>query len=412
MTTLDKYEYESILDSLINYHSIFYKFWKLCRPRFSDEIDTACVSFNKDYDCIDFLINKDFWNSQSDHNKKFIISHECWHVINFHSKRVNNKLTAIANAAMDIVVNESLVKYFGFNRKEIDPDNNFCWLDTCFTKEDNVEPWHNFEYYLNKLKDKQSGVEKLLVTSHDGLSSITEEVLSEILEGMSDEEIEVIKNITQESEKNSKKESGGQQAGTGAGNLTKEFLGGFGKKKKKWESVIRKFQKKIKIAEVEDTHWLYKNRRVSNLKSNLFIPSEVEDSMRKSSSEKISTWFFMDTSGSCWGLADRFFKAASSLDPNIFDVKYFYFDTKVYPANLKTKLVLGGGGTSFKCISNFVYAKNNSANPYVWILTDGFGDELSIPSGQLKKWHWFLTENGCKTYISPKSKTYDLQNFE
>jgi hypothetical protein len=123
----------------------------------------------------------------------------------------------------------------------------------------------------------------------------------------------------------------------------------------------------------------------------------------------------MDTSGSCWGLADRFFKAARSLDPNIFDVKYFFFDTMVYPANLKQNKIFGGGGTSFRAISSYVYSKN--INPYVWVLTDGYGDMPNIPENQKKKWHWFLTEpvnhrSSISKFFSAKSKIYLLQDFE
>jgi predicted metal-dependent peptidase len=379
---------------------------------FSSEIETAAVSFDNNNNCIQFLINPDFWKNQSEHNKKFIIAHECWHVINLHSKRVNGKFTIQANQAMDIVVNESLVKYFNFNRKEIDPKNEYCWLDTCFEKEDNVELWHNFEYYLNKLnsKPKISQPNFKIFNDHNGLKEIEDKISKELFDNISQEELEVIQNIAEDSEKNSKKEES-QLRGTFDGNLRKSYILGHVSKKKKWESVIKKFEKKIKKIELEDTHWVYKNRRVSNLNSSLFIPSEIESSIRKSHGEKIETWFFMDTSGSCWNLADRFFKAAKSLDPEIFDVKYYFFDTKIHPVNLANNNIIGGGGTSFKIIGNFIYL-NKKQFPYVWILTDGYGDKINIPQNQIKKWSWFLTENSSKEYIPNGCKIYDLQNFE
>lgn len=412
----DNAEFQDLLDSLLDYHSIFYKFWKICRPVFSKQISTASVSFNANYECIDFSINPDFWKEQSDHNKKFIICHECWHIINLHSYRVMGKITEASNKAMDIVVNESLVKYFGFNRKEIDPKNEYCWLNTCFESEEEVEGWHNFEYYLNKLKQKQESHEEgggKLISPHDGLNSIPQDMLSDMIDGLSEEEVDVIHNIIEDSEHNSRKEDGaGQIAGQSYGGLTKEILRKKIVKKKKWETVIKKFEKKIKITQQEDTHWIHKNRRLANLNFDLLLPCDIEDDTPKNNFEKISTWFFMDTSGSCWSLADRFFTAAKSLDPNVFDVKYFFFDTKVYPANIKSSRVLGGGGTSFQAISRFIYSKNQN-NPYVWVLTDGFGDDPKIPENQLKKWNWFLSEkNGNTNFIDKKSKIYYLQDFE
>lgn len=409
--SFDKEEFNKILNSLIEYHSIFYKFWKISRPMFSLDIETAAVSFDKNNNCIQFLINPEFWGTQSEHNKKFIIAHECWHVINLHSKRVNGKFTIQANHAMDIVVNESLVKYFNFNRKEIDPKNEYCWLDTCFSKEDNIEPWHNFEYYLNKLNG-QSKINQShkIFNDHNGLKEIEENISKEIFDNISEEELEVIRNIAEDSEKNSKKEDS-QLRGTFDGNLRKSYILGGVPKKKKWESIIKKFEKRVKKIESEETHWVYKNRRISNLSSNLFIPSEIDCSIMKSRGEKIETWFFMDTSGSCWNLADRFFKAAKSLDPEIFDVKYYFFDTKIHPVDLTKNSIIGGGGTSFRIISNFIYL-NKKQSPYVWVLTDGYGDKLNIPQNQTKKWSWFLTENSSKEYIPNGCKIYDLQNFE
>lgn len=409
--SFDKEEFNKILNSLIEYHSIFYKFWKISRPIFSLDVETAAVSFDKNNNCIQFLINPEFWKLQSEHNKKFIIAHECWHIINLHSKRVSGKFTLQSNYAMDIVVNESLVKYFNFNRKEIDPKNEYCWLDTCFPEEDNIEPWHNFEYYLNKLNSRSKIIQShKIFNDHNGLKEIEDSISKEIFDNISEEELEVIKNIAEDSEKNSKKDDS-QLRGTFDGNLRKSYILGKVPKKKKWESIIKKFEKKIKKTEEEDTHWLYKNRRTSNLSSNLFIPSEIECSIRKSRGEKIETWFFMDTSGSCWNLTDRFFKAAKSLDPEIFDVKYYFFDTKVHPVDLTKNNIIGGGGTSFKIISNFIYL-NKKQSPYVWILTDGYGDKISIPKNQAKKWSWFLTENSSKEYIPDGCKIYDLQNFE
>jgi predicted metal-dependent peptidase len=179
-------EYQEILNSLVYHHAVFYQFWRLVKPSYSEEIDTACVSFNEIGKCIDFLINKDFWQKLSEEKKKFVICHECMHVINSHGKRINKKFQEYpdqANCAMDIVVNESLVKYFNFNKKEIDPKEEYVWFDKFFKDDASVLKDNSFEYYLNKMIENNiqmpsSGTR--LINSHKGLN-IPKEYAQEIV---------------------------------------------------------------------------------------------------------------------------------------------------------------------------------------------------------------------------------------
>ena len=103
----------------------------------STEIPTACVRFDKAGQTIDFLINHDYWNTLTNEQKKFVICHECLHVILYHGLRINNLFDNdlnIANQALDIVVNHLLIDRFDFNRSDVDPDNKLCWVDTVFQK--------------------------------------------------------------------------------------------------------------------------------------------------------------------------------------------------------------------------------------------------------------------------------------
>ena len=187
-------EYQQILESLLEHHGVFYQFWRLVKPVYSNEVPTACVGFNKEGHCIEFLINKKFWNKQSDHNKKFIIAHECLHVINSHGKRAGKKMSNLANQAMDIVVNESLVKYFKFNRKEIDPKTEYYWMDNSFDNDPNILPWNNFEYYYNRLlKDAKFVKNKQLINDHSGLGDFPEDSVQQIINNLSDEDSESLK---------------------------------------------------------------------------------------------------------------------------------------------------------------------------------------------------------------------------
>lgn len=413
---MDYSEYQKVLNSLVSHHAVFYQFWRLVRPKFSCEIDTACVSFNEDGKCVDFLINEKFWNSISTEKKKFVICHECMHVINSHGKRIGKKFQQYgnqANCAMDVVVNESLVKYFSFNRNEIDPDDEYVWFNKLFKDVPNILKDNSFEYYLNKLIENNlnsSNTGSKFLNEHDGLN-IPKEFAQQIINSLSDEEADVLKNIAERAEQGKKQQSHSQIAGNKSGNLVKTLEKKPIKTLSKWETVIKKFERSFGREEISDSHWVTKDRRMHNLNFNIFLPSEIEYEVRKTNKDKIKTYFFMDTSGSCEGLAQRFFNAANSINKDKFDVEYYCFDTSVYKVSIKDKKLFGFGGTSFKCISDFVYKQKNE-NPFVWVLTDGWGDYPDIPEKQQEKWSWFIIPDGSKRFIPKNSKTYNLENFE
>jgi predicted metal-dependent peptidase len=332
-------------------------------------------------------------------------------VINSHGKRAGKKMSNLANQAMDIVVNESLIKYFKFNRKEIDPKTEYYWMDNSFDGDPNILPWNNFEYYYNRLlKDAKFVKNKQLINDHSGLGDFPEQSVQEIINNLSEEDAESLKNITEDAEKNARKNDD-KNIGNVRGGLVQKIENKPVQYKKKWESIIRRFEKKMSKDEGLESHWVMKDRRLYNLNFNIFLPSDIEQTLRKTESEKVATWFFMDTSGSCWSLAPRFFHAAKSLDPKKFDVKYFAFDTMVYEVDLKKQKLDGGGGTSFRCITDFIYNKHQT-KPFVWILTDGWGNGAQIPEDQRKKWNWFLTDDSTIAYIPHGCKVHELKNFE
>ena len=320
-------------------------------------------------------------------------------------------MSNLANQAMDIVVNESLAKYFKFNRKEIDPRTEYYWMDNSFDNDPEILPWNNFEYYYNRLlKDAKFVKNKRLVNDHSGLGDFPEQSTQEIINNLSEEDAESLKNISENAEKNARKNDD-KSIGNVKGGLIQKIENKPVQYKKRWESVIRRFEKKMSRDQGLESHWIMKDRRLFNLNFNIFLPSDIEQTLRKTESEKVATWFFMDTSGSCWGLAPRFFQAAKSLDPEKFDVKYFAFDTEVYEVDLKKQKLDGGGGTSFRCITDFIY-NNKKAKPFVWVLTDGWGYGAKIPEDQRKKWTWFLTNDATSNYIPNGCKIHELKNFE
>ena len=434
-------EQREIAVDLIQYHGVFYKFWDLVRPVYtnSKKYQTACVVFNKDNQCIDFIINKKFWDKLSTVQKNFIICHECLHVMLEHGSRASSLLSRlnpeITNACLDIPINEMLVKYFGFDRKQVDPKKRFCWVDTIFKKE-KLPNDQSFEFYFNKIKEDKDtpkitmcgmgsgeGGDGLETNSHENLSSFDgpegEKKIQDMLEELSEEEKASLKDISERmdrAQKNKDDEASNKIAGTKSGSFSKLIGNIKPKPKKKWESVIKKWSRNFSRNEREENHWLVKSRRNNLINSDFFIPCETECEIKKTDNEKIDVWMLLDTSGSCEGLAPRFWKAAKSLPKERFNVHYYCFDTRVYKLSekdVKTGKLYGFGGTSYRILEQYIQQsikKENKKYPAaVFVLTDGYGDPVK-PQDE-KKWYWFLSDR-CTAYIPKKSHTFMLSDFE
>jgi len=183
--------------------------------------------------------------------------------------------------------------------------------------------------------------------------------------------------------------------------------------KPKWETIITRWSKRA-VSDPEEDQWVRENRRFSIMLGStpLKLPTPME--VEREKFDKIKVWFFLDTSGSCAHLADRFFKAATSLSEEKFDLKLFCFDTRVYPVDIKKRNLSGFGGTSFTCIEQYIQAEiKKSENPQypkaVFLITDGYGDVVKpqIP----ERWYFFLSED-YRHCIPKESHIFALKDFE
>jgi len=420
------------------HHSIFYHFWKLGRPIFNSCIPTAMIKFDENGQNIQFHFNPDMWKRMNETQRMFVIAHECLHVILSHNIRMlpmiknvkenkdkntfgSNMIEARRiNVAMDLVVNEMLVSKFGFSKNEVDPKSTYCWIDNIFKDDEHKDLLRNksFEFYYNRLTECDN--KNMLPQIVDGHEFITEEqlrnILGDLFEDMSSEEIDMFIKTLKST----------QSMSSSGSNLIEEIIKERKvKKKKKWETVIVNWaRKKLTAKEEEMEHWLTTPKRMkvindSSLSSvmggEMFLPnSEI---MPKEYREKcmIDVVFFLDTSGSCWGLKDRFFYAAETLPEETFRIHLYCFDTNIYPTSLASRKVNGGGGTSFGILESFIQQsirKGEMTNypDAVFVITDGYGDIISpeIP----KNWYWFLTDGGSKECIDKKCHTFNLSDFE
>lgn len=441
-------EFYDISLKLEDCHSLFVQLWNNSRPVFSEQIPTAAVIYNKEGNVLSFLLNYDFWQAQTFDQKVFVIAHECFHVALGHGIRFDNKHKTkdeikIANIAMDVVINHRLLTTLGLERKDVDPKNKYCWIDTVFPP-NTVDPDMNFEYYYLKMienvknADGQGGAKKdgnLLggknnnsgtngsgdmsgtnetVDDHSGLNSISEKdyekLMKEILDQMSKSEKVETKDLLNE--------CAGQQAGGPTGRILQQLMNEVKVPKKlKWETIIQHWAKQsLKLTEQEEDTWIKPNRRFAMLDpKDMFLPGVVDVEKVTRENNKIDVWFFLDTSGSCAGLGPRFWQAANTLPEDRFDLKLFCFDTDVYPTTLASRRLYGFGGTSFTCIDRYIRYNSPIVNGQkkhpdaIFVLTDGFGDHVypQIP----ENWYWFLTHD-YRACIPSECNIFSLGDFE
>ena len=440
-----------IAQDLEIYHGIFSRIWQMGKPVEDKTIPTAAVRFDKEGGFFSFCFNPDYFNKLDDYNLKFVICHESLHVILNHGIRGMNMEMDLANRAMDIVINESLVANFGFDRNLIENADNYCWYDTIFKPEDNIETEKSFEYYYELMYEKvmqqlqnlssqmmngqfgnspnsdgegnsiklpeSMGGKQQTVDQHQGFGSDSQDAidqkLDDAIDALGSEESKKLKEVV---EKLLDSETqGGLQRGDGFGGLTKLMSPAPVPKKTKWEKVIKRWAENyMKRNDKIHDQWARINRRFVALSKDMFIPTEMEIDSYENEKHRIKVLFFLDTSGSCSHLADRFWKAAKSLPEERFELQLCCFDTQVYETSLKSGKLYGFGGTSFHILEDYVqkYRKEKNKDKYpdaIFILTDGYGTPVNPEFS--KRWYWFLSEN-YRACIPKDCHIYALKDYE
>lgn len=454
-------EWYEILRELEMHHGVFYKLWEMGKPVFTPQIDTAAVAFNKGGDFVQFVFNPKFWHKCTPYERLFVICHEALHVILNHGVRMKDtKDRQACNIALDVVVNHMLVRCFGFDRTRISNWQKLCWVDTVFArpdgkiKTDKGKPIADddcFEYYLNMLdkygmpkcgKGKQGegqpcqgmkgegqgqgdeegdGEGLQTLDDHDvtgGENNAWDEVIDRLDEGLADAEKETIK---PEIDKHFQT-TPSQRAGTETGGMWHVAQVTKVKRKQKWETVIKRWvRKKMRSTDDDQEQWARLNRRMAFLPKDMFLPSNMEIEEEVKDKHKINVRFYLDTSGSCWHLKDRFFTAAMSIPPDRFNVELFCFDTTVVPTDIVGKKMYGGGGTSFSIIEadiqRAIHGKDGDGKypDAVFVMTDGYGNRVTPQMPE--RWYWFLdggmTIKGlCPSYCPEECNVYKLTDFE
>lgn len=386
--------HRKIVEQIVDFSEIFETFASNGRPIFSDSIPTACICFNVEGTPIGFVWGKDFFDSCSDYKAKFILCHEMLHIFLKHGVRMEGlKNKNKANVTMDISINHLLVDEFGFVRGLIEGWEDLCWRDTVFNT--HIPALPAFESYY-ELDDS---------FFNKGFSSLDEhKFLKGGGEGGENELSEELQKVLDELRK--KMARGLPSHGDETGYVQKEF-----KveriKKPKFDTLVKKITASvIELKKKETSSWTRLDRRMCEIAPDL--PS-IDTLHERRCRKRYRCAFFVDNSGSCSEYVERFCKAAESLNPKVFEVDAYTFDTSVHKINkLNGRYsVTGGGGTCFKCIGK----KVEETNPdIVFVVTDGFAGSF-IPKDR-KKFFWFLTEDGSENAIRGAGKIYRLSQYE
>lgn len=148
--------------------SFYATLYNLAHCEFSEDIPTACITFDKEGNTLNMKINPTFWDGLNETAKTFVVLHELSHVVYDHPKRfVHLQLDfELANIASDIVINHNLYRNYGIVRENFDWEK-YCWVETCF-KDSKVipDPDRSFEFYYNLLNENRNQPDVELLGSH------------------------------------------------------------------------------------------------------------------------------------------------------------------------------------------------------------------------------------------------------
>jgi predicted SprT family Zn-dependent metalloprotease len=160
-------EYFKIKQRIEECDAFYAALYNLANVEYSNEVSTACITFDKQGNSLDMKINPEFWSDLNEDAKTFVVLHELYHVVYDHGKRIMalGGDFALGNEASDIVINHHIHEKVGVHREGFDWQR-FCWVETCFPNEKDVPTDKSFEYYYNKLSKKSEPSNKELLGSH------------------------------------------------------------------------------------------------------------------------------------------------------------------------------------------------------------------------------------------------------
>lgn len=403
-------EKRSISRDLEQFHRIFDTFWQIADVYFVDnaKVSTACVTLPKKSRAT-MYISMAFWNSLNDDEKLFVIIHECMHVLLDHGMRnaanIPGATHRLVNIAQDITINEMIVYMFGFNRGLMSDWRKYCWIETCFDDPSKILQNQVFEYYLLELIKNPPPESMDSFDDHgdnDGVGyddGDPDPLAKDIAQELSmDELLKLLKAMAK---------------ADGRGTALSPFKVIIEERTPEpidFKKITEKLKRnaKAKLLEERDS-WATEQRRYSDLGRGLQLPGSQEVNPK---SKKLIAAVYFDVSGSCSSWFDKFNKMLQAFrdEEEIFELRAFMFDTRVY--EVKPNQPLGvGGGTSFDIIetqNRKIELEDGKYPDFVGVVTDGAGNEVHprFPA----RWVWLLTPSATQQFIHPRSAWYSIKS--
>lgn len=431
---------QKIQDCDVFYATLF----NLADVKFSDEISTACISFDKEGNSLDMKINPVFWDNLNEDAKAFVVLHELYHVVFDHGKRFKNLDLdfKLGNIASDIVINHHIDEKVGLKRYLFDW-KPYCWVETCFAGEKDVPTDMNFEYYYSKLSSMNKTPEQELIGSHKNGEELEEENSNEVSQDGASEEVKDIEDFSPKNfsetfkdilEKNPDLAEEIKKSPDFAdlGDELKEHMPVFHKlgersagKKEEFKKLDEKptFKKLMKLLvpkkkDINDDEiemWVGVHRRYAAFlkqNSNLLLPN-IKEEEKFAGKDKKEIWIFMDSSGSCHGMFHVFSNiVVALLKEKGINCRSFAFGDDCEEINVK-KLDIGfysGNDGGFDCIEEkileIMHTEKIKYPDNVVVLSDG-GVHFSLKDRLVKPKNWVLLINNdhCK-HLTPKGAKY------
>jgi len=413
------------------FDSLLYTFLnELVEPMFSKKIPTAAVAFSrKDAAvCIQFLFNKEFWDSLNYNEKNFVFTHEVSHVIFRHGIRGQQYLNSLPkkkrnfkllNICQDICINHIIVDQY---MKDVPFSampllKGLCFVETVFEKEHHhlIKKGESFQYYYEKYIELY-GLDKMpenvrLLDIH----GIGEDGVSIDEAELTDEELEDLEELFEEIEKSM------EESNSSMDKLEEELAGKsfsingeyFSENKKAKEiqrgkslddlfKVVIKKAFAIKYDITKKSNWFGFNRRTSGalarISPDLTLPVTAEK--RKEIPKRHKVLVYLDVSGSCKSYSERFMTLVASLPEEKYETDINVFAdrvTQVSVSKTQAKKVFNYSHAGFGTNINNVIMharKKMDKNKFdaVFVLTDGHYSDINYDkTHDYSNWYFFMT---------------------
>jgi hypothetical protein len=407
----------------------------MVEPVFSDSIPTAAVSFNRDGNNFKFEINQDFWESLNFFSQSFLISHEIMHVLLKHGSRGQHYFSnttpsqqnhMLLNVAMDITINEILLRELNFEQDYLNFPQQGCFVNTVFKPEDiithNIPDNESFDFYYELYEKLYNNDDEMPETydDHSGLPDKSNDegdsgkgAEGESSDEGSDEGTCNLEPGSSDSVIDALLESMGIDGdelddtdnalvfGSGNDPEPSSDIIFINKKEKSLQDYVNLSIKSalyLKKKYTKKNTWYGFNRRLhgilSDIDPEISIPSSME--IKKWENDKHRILVYIDSSYSCVEYCHKFIQMIENLPKAKFFCETFTFsdNVQIVEKNKQGNYILSNpwGGTNIKAVCDHSSEKMKTEKyDAIFVLTDAIFSKLTLNDMvDAKKWFYFI----------------------